>query len=236
MQESRYRMRPLIPDMPDLEVTLRRSPRARRVSLRVSRADGRVVLSMPAGASEKAALAFAREQTDWLRKALAGVALPQAVRFGARVPFEGNELELVPARLRSPRIEAGQLLAPEDPARLGIRVETFFKHAARARLQRMSETYSDQIGRQFSRITLRDTRSRWGSCSQDGALSYSWRLIMAPPEILDYVAAHEVAHLVRMDHSPAFWHVVEGLRPSYKSERAWLRREGSRLHAVRFRD
>jgi hypothetical protein len=87
-----------------------------------------------------------------------------------------------------------------------------------------------------ARITLRDTRSRWGSCTADGALMYSWRLILAPPSVLDYVAAHEAAHLVEMNHSARFWALVERLCPDWQAERAWLRREGAALQAWRFRD
>ncbi|OOY21670.1 zinc metalloprotease [Thioclava sp. DLFJ5-1] len=225
-----------IPELPEVELVLRRSGRARRFSLRVSRVDGRVALTIPRGASEREALAFARSQTEWLRKTLGAIPPAQAVRFGQGIPFEGQMLTLEPARLRSPKIDGARLLVPEDPARLGVRVETFFKHAARMRLHAASARYASEIGRDFAKITIRDTRSRWGSCSSTGALSYSWRLIMAPPEVLDYVAAHEVAHLEEMNHSPAFWRVVEALRPSFKTERAWLKREGSALHAIRFRD
>ncbi len=90
------------------------------------------------------------------------------------------------------------------------------------------------VGRPFHRLTLRDTRSRWGSCTVDGGLMYSWRLAMAPPEVLDYVAAHEVAHLVEMNHAPAFWAVVRRLVPDYAPRRAWLKQHGQRLHAYRF--
>ncbi|KEP71290.1 zinc metalloprotease [Thioclava dalianensis] len=227
---------PRIPELPDVELVLRRSARARRFSLRVSRADGRVALTIPTGASEREALAFARSQSEWLRATLADIAPPCVLRAGGTVLFEGRELVITPTRVRSPQCDADRLLVPENPARLGPSVEAFFKHAARLRLHRASAQYAEQLGRSYTRITLRDTRSRWGSCSSSGALSYSWRLIMAPPEVLDYVAAHEVAHLVEMNHSAAFWSQVARLRPGYKSERAWLKREGSRLHAVRFRD
>ncbi|WP_295537421.1 SprT family zinc-dependent metalloprotease [uncultured Thioclava sp.] len=227
---------PHIPELPELELVFRRSARARRFSLRVSRADGRVALTIPKGASEREALAFARSQTDWLRRTLEGIAPPQAVRFGGLVPFEGRALYLEPAALRAPQVAGDRLLAPADPDKLGLRIETFFKHAARLRLHQASAHYAALLDRPIARITLRDTRSRWGSCSHTGALSYSWRLIMAPPEVLDYVAAHEVAHLVEMNHSGAFWALVARLRPSYKAERSWLKREGSRLHAIRFRD
>jgi predicted metal-dependent hydrolase len=92
------------------------------------------------------------------------------------------------------------------------------------------------VGRSYTSLALRDTRSRWGSCSPDGRLMYSWRLIMAPPQVLDYVAAHEVAHLVELNHSPAYWRVVTGICPDWKRHRDWLRTHGSSLHRLRFQD
>ena len=115
-------------------------------------------------------------------------------------------------------------------------VKAFLRTRARDALVAASDRYAGLIGRQYSRLTLRDTRSRWGSCSSTGALMYSWRLIMAPPEVLDYVAAHEVAHLAQMNHGPAFWALVEELMPDYAPRRAWLRDHGDRLHALRFDD
>ena len=121
-----------------------------------------------------------------------------------------------------------------DPAHDGLRAGAFLKHLARDRLTAASDRYATQIGCRYTRVTLRDTRSRWGSCTADGGLMYSWRLIMAPPEVLDYVAAHEVAHLAEMNHSPAFWAVVARLMPGYAARRRWLKQHGQSLHAHRF--
>ena len=99
---------------------------------------------------------------------------------------------------------------------------------ARERLQAASERFATQVDRKINRVTLRDTRSRWGSCSEAGNLMYSWRLILAPSDVLTYVAAHEVAHLVEMNHSQAFWDVVADLCPNYAEPRKWLRQEGAR--------
>lgn len=226
--------RHLLPGDPPVEITLRRSARARRFSLRVSRVDGRVTLSMPVRAREAEALRFAAEKAGWLREVL-GAAPPRAgLDFGAAVPFEGRPLLLRPAAVRAVRVEGEALLAPPDAARLGPRVEAFLKLAARQRLQSACETHAFTLGRRFARITLRDTRSRWGSCTVDGALMFSWRLIMAPPAVLDYVAAHEVAHLAEMNHSPAFWSVVRRLAPDYESHRCWLKRHGTGLHRLDF--
>lgn len=225
----------VLPELPGVTLLLKRSARARRISLRVSRIDASVSLTLPERASVADGLAFARAQAGWLRQALSRMPRPQPVAFGMTLPVEGRALLLVPGRARAPVIEGDWLVVGEDPARLGIRVETYLRHLARLRLQQATERYAAALGRPFRKITLRDTRSRWGSCAADGSLSYSWRLAMAPPSVLDYVAAHEVAHLAQMNHSPAFWAVVARLRPDYATHRAWLKREGAALQAIRFR-
>ena len=112
-------------------------------------------------------------------------------------------------------------------------ITAFLKLAAREHLAERSDHHAAQLAVGYNRLVVRDTRSRWGSCSSSGALMYSWRLIMAPDAVSDYVAAHEVAHLVEMNHSAAFWAVVEGLCPDYRTHRLWLRENGGALHAVR---
>ncbi len=225
---------PLYPGLPDLDITLRRSARARRFSLRVSSLDGRVTLSMPARAREAEAIAFARSQEGWLRQALARVPDGADVAMGTEIPFEGRSLRLMPGTGRAIRIEGDSLLVPGDPAQVGARVAAWVRARARDRLVTAVDHYAAQIGRKVAQVALRDTRSRWGSCTAEGRLMFSWRLILAPPAVLDYVAAHEVAHLVEMNHSPAFWAVVERLYPGWQPQRAWLRRHGSALHAIRF--
>jgi len=223
-----------LPGDPPVTLVLRRSARARRFALRVSRLDGQVMLSMPLRASEAEALAFARDKAGWIRGALAGAPPRQPVVGGAVLPFEGRALTITAAKVRAVRVEGEALLVPPGEDRLAARVEAFLKLAARQRLQAESEACAERIGRRIRQISLRDTRSRWGSCTAGGRLMYSWRLIMAPATVLDYVAAHEVAHLAEMNHSPAFWAVVAGLCPGYGAERQWLRRHGPALHRVDF--
>jgi predicted metal-dependent hydrolase len=225
---------PRLPGLPAVEITLRRSARARRFSLRVSRLDGSVTLSLPHGAREAEALAFARTQEDWLRAALARMPRVAVVGPGSAIPVEGRTLRVVPASGRVPRIEGDSLCVPGDPDRAGARAAAFLKLMARDRLAEACDRHADRLGRPYARLTLRDTRSRWGSCAADGSLMFSWRLIMAPPPVLDYVAAHEVAHLVQMNHSPAFWSVVARLFPDHAAARRWLKAEGQALHALRF--
>lgn len=228
---------PVLPGSPPVEIILRRSARARRFTLRVSRMDGRVTLSMPARAREAEAMAFLRAQEGWLRKALAELPAPGGlVGPGVRLPVEGRELELIPGPGRATRVAGETLLVPGDPAQIGARVQAWLKARARDRLVASTDAHAAVLGRRVARVTLRDTRSRWGSCSANGAIMYSWRLIMAPPAVLDYVAAHEVAHLVEMNHSPDFWAVVSRLCPDWRVHRAWLRSEGQALQGWRFGD
>ncbi|MGB3148533.1 MAG: SprT family zinc-dependent metalloprotease [Paracoccaceae bacterium] len=224
-----------LPGDPGLVLNLRRSARARRFSLRVSRLDGRVTLSMPLLASDSEAMRFAHSQAEWIRQAQSKAAVQAPVALGTSIPFEGRMLVLTPAEVRAPIVLGNQLLLPPDPARAAVRVAAFLKLQAQQRLQAASDHYAGLVGRRHAGLTLRDTRSRWGSCAADGALMYSWRLIMAPTEVLDYVAAHEVAHLVEMNHSPAFWAVVRRLMPDYQQHRRWLKREGNRLHSYDFK-
>lgn len=221
---------------PPIEITLRRTARARRFSLRVGQGDGRVVLSLPLRAREAEAMAFARAHEGWIRAALAKLPRRAPLTFGATLPFEGEDLVLTPAS-KGARvyIDQGQLLAPPDLARLPARLTAFFKLCARDRLAVATDFYAAQLGKTAAQIALRDTRTRWGSCTAAGALMYNWRLIMAPPAVLRYVAAHEVAHLVQMNHSPAFWDVVSQLYPNWQEQRAWLRQNGARLQAVEFK-
>jgi predicted metal-dependent hydrolase len=149
---------------------------------------------------------------------------------------EGRLLLLAPGAGRAVRVEGDSLLIPGDPAQAGARAGAFLRALARERLVAASDRYAAMIGRQVARVTLRDTRSRWGSCAQDGALMYSWRLIMAPASVLDYVAAHEVAHMQEMNHSAAYWAVVDRLYPGWQVQRKWLHAEGQALHQYRFGD
>lgn len=225
---------PELPGSPPVEITLRHSARARRFSLRVSRLDGRVTLSVPKGARVAEAMAFARQQEGWIRQALAAMPARSPVSHGTRLPVEGRHLTLVPAPGRLVRIEGDSLLVPGDADRAGVRAMAFLKVLARTRLTAASDRYAAALGQRYARLSLRDTRSRWGSCTIDGGLMYSWRLAMAPAEVLDYVAAHEVAHLVEMNHAPAFWSLVAQLMPDYAPRRAWLRRHGQDLHGFHF--
>ncbi|MDB6180016.1 M48 family metallopeptidase [Paracoccus fistulariae] len=218
-----------------IRLLVRRSARARRMTLRVPRHGGPPVLTLPGSLALSEGRAFAESRADWLRRTAARMPGPSLVGAGARLPVEGQVLTITPAPVRMVQLQEGQLQVPATRP-VGPVVQAFLKHLAHQRLTLACDRHATALGRSFRAIALRDTKSRWGSCTSDGRLMFSWRLAMAPPEVLDYVAAHEVAHLAHMDHSPRFWAAVEGLMPDFARHRAWLRDQGGSLMAWKFRD
>lgn len=223
-----------LPGDPPIPLVLRRSSRARRISLRISQLDGRVTLTLPKRVPATEALDFARSKESWIRKHLAARGADVPVALGAEIPLGGTVLRVVAGHKRSVQIGAEEIAVPGAADRVPARLAAYLKQVARDRLAGACDDYAHRLGRSYTRITLRDTRSRWGSCTSDGALMFSWRLIMMPPAVLDYVAAHEVAHLAQMNHSPAFWEEVTRIYGPYKEPRTWLRQHGSDLHRYRF--
>ncbi|MBO9399749.1 SprT family zinc-dependent metalloprotease [Shimia sp. R9_3] len=224
----------IIPGTPPVTVALRQSSRARRISLRVSRLDGKVTLTVPRGVSTREALGFAEEKQDWLRRQLSQQPEQVLVAPGAVLPVAGRDRLVVAGQGRSVVLGQDELAVPGRADLAGRKVQGFLKELARHRLSEAVDHYAAHLRLPYSRMTLRDTRSRWGSCSSAGALMFSWRLVMAAPDVLDYVAAHEVAHLKEMNHSQAFWSVVTQLYGPYEVPRRWLRTDGQVLHRYRF--
>jgi predicted metal-dependent hydrolase len=212
-------------------VEWRRSSRARRVSLRIDPTGGSVVVTLPARATRKAGMALLMGHADWVSSRLA--ALPEAVSFtdGATIPVAG-----VPHRIRHvPGVRGAAFLLDQELHVTGAaeflsrRVRDFLRQEARRRLGALVAAKSALIGVSPKRLTIKDTTSRWGSCAPDKSLALSWRLVMTPPFVQDYVVAHEVAHLRHMNHSPRFWAQVDVLTPHTKAAIPWLRAEGTRL-------
>lgn len=226
-----------LPGSPEVTVILRRSARAKRLSLRVSRLKGTVTLTVPKFARDGEARGFVEEKADWIRKHLSDIPQPMAATLGSSLPVAGIDRFIVEhPGLRKLRLTDDAIQVPVGCKSVPARVSGLLKTLARDRLSAASDHYAAQLGRGYSTITLRDTRSRWGSCSSDGRLMYSWRLIMAPVAVLDYVAAHEVAHLQEMNHGQGFWQLVEDMMPNYQTHRKWLRLHGETLHRFQFTD
>ncbi len=217
---------------PPIDVELRRNSRARRLSLRVSRLDGRVTLTMPDNVADAEGHRFAQSKAGWIAEARQGQPVPMPVEMGVALPVEGKIVRIVPGARPGPVLTGDRLEAPVG--RTAPAVKAYLIDRARARAIPAIDRYATRIGRPAGRLSLRDTRSRWGSCSADGNLMLSWRLILAPPAVFEYVVAHEVAHLVEMNHGPRFWAEVKALCPDFEEMRRWLRAEGPALHRYRF--
>ena len=213
-------------------VSIRVSGRARRVGLRIVSAEHKVELVLPRGISPSTGLRFLAAKREWVAARLQ--ALPQPVPFaeGALVPVLGVphliQRENAPS-LPPVRIIEGEIRVRGDPEHLARRVRDYLVVTARNELAPRARWLAAQIGREVRRVSVRDTKSRWGSCSGDGNLSFCWRLIFVPEPIVDHVVAHEVAHLVEMNHGPRFWRLVESLAPGHSSARAWLKRHRDQL-------
>jgi predicted metal-dependent hydrolase len=236
MARSRASTELIEPPFPlPVPLEFRRSRRARRLSLRVDSARGRVVLVAPHSVGHHSALDFLKRYEGWLRARIAG--LPQARPFadGVTIPLLGipHLIRGDASRRRGLIVHGdGTLTVPGAPEHLPRRVTDFLKAEARREIGARARAKAMLVQRTVKALTLRDTRSRWGSCSSSGRLAFSWRLILAPEFVLDYVVAHEVAHLVEMNHSPRFWKLCAELTESNpKAARAWLKQHGSSLHS-----
>ena len=213
-------------------VTVRVSPRARRASLRLDAAARSVELVLPRRAAVDDCLRFVGTHRGWIAARLA--ALPPPVRLveGAEVPVMGVPhricRELDPAAPIC-AIADGEIRVRGEPVHLPRRVRDHLTALAKREFAARARALAAPIGKSVTRIGVRDPKSRWGSCSASGALSFSWRLIFAPETVIDYVVAHEVAHLVEMNHSPRFWRLVATLVPDSKAPRTWLKRHRSEL-------
>jgi predicted metal-dependent hydrolase len=215
-------------------VEWRRSRRARRVSLRIDPRFGAVVVTLPPRAGRMAGMALLMDHASWVAERLA--ALPGAIPFadGAMVPLHGTDHRIrhVPGARGVVWVEGGEILVAGEIEFLPRRVADFFRAEARRRMSALVAAKAAAAQLRPSRISVKDTRSRWGSCAANGNLAFSWRLVMAPRFVQDYVAAHEVAHLRHMNHGPRFWALVEQLTPHTAASVAWLRSEGPRLLRV----
>ncbi|WP_241503722.1 M48 family metallopeptidase [Ferruginivarius sediminum] len=215
----------------ELPVDVRTHPTARRMTLRVDRASGRLRLTLPPGVGVAEGLQFAERHRGWVRARLAE--LPDQVPFadGARLPILGDEHEVRhrPEMRAGVWREAGVIHVSGAGEHLPRRLRDFLRKEARTEIAPRVRDLATRVGRPAGRITLRDTSSRWGSCTARGDLSFSWRLIFAPEAVLHYVVAHEVAHLVHLNHGPKFWALVDELIDDVAGPRRWLRRHGAEL-------
>ena len=221
----------------DYAIEVRRHPAARRYTLRVREARRDVLLTMPPRGSIRQAKQFAEKNADWIAARLKRLPRPAPFAPDEMIPLRGvpHRIAHRPGARGTAWTEAGADGTPlfcvaGGAAHIGRRARDFLKREARRDLVAASRRYAEALGVSIRSVSLRDTASRWGSCSQSGSLSFSWRLVLAPPFVLDYLAAHEVTHRVELNHSQRFWRAVERIFPEWRRAEAWLRAHGPSLY------
>lgn len=212
-------------------VAWRRSARARRVSLRIDPRSGQVVITLPPRTGRPAGLALLTNHADWVSARLAR--LPETMPFapGATVKLAGQPIVIrhMPGGRGGAWLDGSELQVAGAAEFVGRRVTDFLRREAARRLGAIALAKAEAGALRVRRLTIKDTRSRWGSCTADGTLMFNWRLVMAPAFVQDYVVAHEVAHLRHMNHGPKFWALVEELTPHRLAALRWLETGGAGL-------
>ena len=211
---------------------IRRNARARRLILRIDGERDGVVVTLPRHVPVEEGLDLARGKAAWIVRQLDRLAPRIPFADGAVVPVLGVDyrVRFDPAGRKPVHRGGGEIVLAGHPEHLARRLTDWLRGEAKRLIAPRAHAKAETLGRSPAAITVRDTRSRWGSCSVDGKLSFSWRLVMAPEHVLDYVVAHEVAHLVERNHGPRFWDLAAELTSDVKSARAWLNAFGARLH------
>lgn len=236
-----FRNKPAIPASTTIEidgvavtVTVKVSARAKSYRLALPHAGG-PVLTLPAHGKWREAEAFLHRQHNWLAARIKRAPAAEPFADGGTVPLRGVPLRIVGTGKLRGRVEPGEdgvLLVPGDVAHQARRLTDWLKEQAQKDLAVRTAFHAARLGVTVKQVRMRSQASRWGSCSSSGNINYNWRLIMAPPFVLDYVAAHEVAHLVEMNHSAAFWATVKRTLPDMERGRAWLKAHGRELMAL----
>jgi hypothetical protein len=215
----------------EVPILTRRDRRARRMTLRIDAANDRAVLVLPTWVPMSEGLRFVRAKARWMKEKLDSLPPRERLEDGASLTLFG-----VPLTIQH-RPDLGAVVVRDGPwlyvggaeERLPLRVTAWLKVEARARLAERANEMANRIGKIVRRVSVRDSRTRWGSCAADGSLSFSWRLALAPDDVSTYVVAHEVAHLMAMNHGPKFWRTVEILLPDHAGAKSWLSENGVRL-------
>jgi predicted metal-dependent hydrolase len=225
-----------LPSGRDIEAVITGRRGAKRMTLRVDPIARRVIVNGPLRISKRDALSFVGANSDWIEARLK--ALPEASPFaeGATILFRGG-LTLLKRRdgRGAPIFRDGllpELEVASTPERFEAKIRLALKIYAQSDALAYCEPLAAQLGKSPNSIALRDTRSRWGSCTSNGDIMVSWRLIGAPPKVFEYVVAHELAHLIELNHSPRFWAQVGALMPDWRPARTWLKANGAMLHAL----
>jgi predicted metal-dependent hydrolase len=214
--------------------------RARRLTLRIDSGGRGLRVTVPPGVSKREVDRFLERHHGWLEQRLAKVPERPQVRPGIKIPFRGVPHRIVhePGTRGTVSVSADEngpvLIVHGERKHLPRRLADFLKREAKREIDALVEKHTASVGRRAKAVRFKDTTSRWGSCTADGSLSFSWRIMMAPPAVIDYLVAHEVAHLKEMNHGPRFWKLCGELCPTTERCKAWLKRNGNALQAIAF--
>lgn len=226
----------LLIDDQRVTVNFRKHGTAKRIVLRLARDSTGVVVTIPKRVSRARGMAFVEKSVPWISRQLKLRKPQTALGHGSTIPLRGfpHQINAIHQRrgLISVDPESCAIHVPGDPKHLPRRLRDWLKALAKAELTEASNRYAKAMNVKLGRISIRDQKSRWGSCSSSGDLSYSWRLILAPPHVLDYVAAHEVAHRLEMNHGPRFWRQVLTHCPQAGEAKRWFKTHGTGLHRI----
>ena len=227
----------LFSENPQIRVSVRKVRNSTRLSLRVSSISERVTLTVPINTKQEVLLRFLESKETWLKEKLLRISNKKVqVDIGSLIPIFGNKKHLeICSESRDVKIIGNSIRIPAIVSQPSLAVEKYLKELAKEEFTNAANYYCDKLGVSYSSIRVRDTRSRWGSCSSNSNLMFSWRLIMAPKNIMRYLVAHEVAHLKHFNHSKSFWNEVRSIFGPYENESKWLRTKGTNLHYYKFK-
>ncbi len=223
-----------------LPLTIVENARAKRLTLRIDAGGRGLKVTVPPGVHTNAVNSFLKRHNDWLEQRLSKMPNKPKVRPGIKIPVRGVPHRIVyePDGRGATRVRRGEngpeLIVHGERVHLGRRVADFLKREAKKDIEPLVVKHAGACRKRAKSIRYKDTTSRWGSCSADGNLSFSWRIMMAPPLVIDYLVAHEVGHLVELNHGPKFWKLCEKLCPRTEEAKDWLRRNGGKLQAIEF--
>ena len=217
-----------------IPVEIKRNARAKHISLRIHATKARIVITLPSRSSIRTSLQFLEAKKEWVLAQINKQVFPQAIKDGDTIPILGEKIRIThaPEKPGMAWIEGNALFVTGKAEFLARHVRDFLTSHAKKILSEMTREAAKKIDKSILRIDIRDMHSRWGSCASDGRICFSWRLILAPKEVCEYVVAHEVAHLVHLNHSAAFWNVVDGLYENKESAQSWLKKYGRELFSV----
>jgi hypothetical protein len=223
-----------------MPLTIRQHERATRITLRIEPGGKALKMTIPQGLAAREVNAFLDRHQGWLLTKLAKFSAETSLQHGGEILLRGLRHRIehtgsLRGLTEATSVDGRPVLRISGmPEHAGRRISTFLKKEARTDLERLVALHAGAIGARVASVSMKDTRSRWGSCSSEGNLSFSWRIVMAPPMVIDYLAAHEVAHLREMNHGPRFWALCRKLCPGMDEAKVWLKRHGSQLHAIDF--